>query len=52
MVSYGVRAIPSTFLIAPDGRILARDLRGAALKEAIAKALKDDELFAGRRSPP
>ena len=52
LVSYGVRAIPSTFLIAPDGRILARDLRGAALKEAIANALKNDGLFAGRRSPP
>jgi hypothetical protein len=51
-VSYGVRAIPSTFLIAPDGRILARDVRGAAFKEAIASALKDDRLFAGRRSPP
>ena len=52
MARYDVRAIPSTFLIGPDGRILARDLRGTALKEAIAKALKDDGLFAGRRSPP
>jgi beta-lactamase regulating signal transducer with metallopeptidase domain/thiol-disulfide isomerase/thioredoxin/protocatechuate 3,4-dioxygenase beta subunit len=51
MARYDVRAIPSTFLIGPDGRILARDQRGAALKEAIAKALKDDGIFAGRRSP-
>jgi beta-lactamase regulating signal transducer with metallopeptidase domain/thiol-disulfide isomerase/thioredoxin/protocatechuate 3,4-dioxygenase beta subunit len=52
MVSYGVRAIPSTFLIGPDGRILARDLRGDALKEAVAKALKDGGLFAGGRPLP
>ena len=50
MARYDVRAIPSTFLIGPDGRIMARDLRGAALKEAIAKALKDDGIFPGRRS--
>jgi beta-lactamase regulating signal transducer with metallopeptidase domain/thiol-disulfide isomerase/thioredoxin len=48
MVSYGVRAIPSTFLIAPDGRILARDLRGAALKEAVAKALASEDDGKGR----
>jgi hypothetical protein len=27
-------------LIAPDGTILARDLRGAAIEEAIVEALK------------
>jgi beta-lactamase regulating signal transducer with metallopeptidase domain/thiol-disulfide isomerase/thioredoxin len=48
MVSYGVRAIPSTFLIAPDGRILARDLRGDALKEAVAKALASEDDSKGR----
>ncbi len=33
--------MPETFLIGPDGRVLAKNLRGAALKEAIARALKD-----------
>ncbi|WP_337173934.1 carboxypeptidase regulatory-like domain-containing protein [Paludisphaera sp.] len=36
---YGVRAIPSTFLIGPDGRVLATGLRGEQLREAVAKAL-------------
>ncbi len=45
---YDVRGIPSTFLIGPDGRILARDLRGAALKEAVARALKADDESKGR----
>jgi nucleoside-diphosphate-sugar epimerase len=35
--SYLVRAIPATFLIGPDGRVLARNLRGPALKEAVGK---------------
>ncbi len=42
MARYDVRAIPSTFLIGPDGRILAKDLRGADLKAAVAKALESD----------
>jgi beta-lactamase regulating signal transducer with metallopeptidase domain/thiol-disulfide isomerase/thioredoxin len=48
--SYHVRAIPATFLIGPDGRILARNLRGPALEEAVRKALKDDSLFTAARS--
>lgn len=36
---YGVRAIPQIILIGPDGTILARDLRGAAIEEAVVKAL-------------
>jgi hypothetical protein len=47
---YFVRAIPATFLIGPDGRILARNLRGAALKEAVQTALKNDALFAKAKS--
>src|SRR5262249_47330155 len=43
--SYKVREIPATFLIGPHGRILARNLRGAALKAAIAGALKDESIF-------
>ena len=37
--TYGVRGIPQIMLIAPDGTILARDLRGAAIEEAIINAL-------------
>ena len=37
--TYGVRGIPQIMLIGPDGTILARDLRGAAIEEAVVKAL-------------
>lgn len=37
--TYGVRGIPQILLIGKDGTILARDLRGAAIEEAIVKAL-------------
>lgn len=37
--TYGVQGIPQIMLIGPDGTILARDLRGAAIEEAILKAL-------------
>ncbi len=36
---YGVEGIPAIFLIGPDGKILARDLREEAIKEAAGKAL-------------
>jgi len=36
---YGVNGIPSIWLIGPDGNVVAKDLRGEAIKEAIAKAL-------------
>jgi peroxiredoxin len=39
VTAYGATAIPATFLIDPDGRILARDLRGKQAEEAVAKAL-------------
>ena len=42
---YKVRAIPATFLIGPDGRILAKNLRGADLKEAVRNALDNPKLF-------
>jgi thiol-disulfide isomerase/thioredoxin len=38
--AYGATAIPATFLIGPDGNILARDLRGEKTKTALAEALK------------
>ena len=33
--TYGVSAIPTTFLIGKDGRIIAKNLRGAALENAL-----------------
>jgi peroxiredoxin/uncharacterized GH25 family protein len=36
---YGVEAIPSIFLIDPDGKIIGQDLRGDAIGEAVGKAL-------------
>jgi thiol-disulfide isomerase/thioredoxin len=38
--SFGVEGIPSIFLIGPDGKIVARDLRGNDIKAAVAKALQ------------
>lgn len=38
--TYGVNAIPQTYLIAPDGTILAKNLRGAALRNALKKMQK------------
>ncbi len=42
---YTVRALPATFLIGPDGTVVARDLRGEDLERAVATALKDEALF-------
>jgi thiol-disulfide isomerase/thioredoxin/uncharacterized GH25 family protein len=36
---YGVEGIPAIFLIGPDGKIIARDLRGDAIKETVGNAL-------------
>jgi beta-lactamase regulating signal transducer with metallopeptidase domain/thiol-disulfide isomerase/thioredoxin/protocatechuate 3,4-dioxygenase beta subunit len=45
--TYLIRAIPATYLIGPNGRVIAINLRGAALKEAVRKALSDEKLFSG-----
>jgi peroxiredoxin len=37
---YGVQSIPSNFLVGPDGKIVARDLRGAALEAKLAEVLR------------
>ena len=37
--AYGATAIPATFLIGPDGNILAKDLRGEKTKTALAEFL-------------
>lgn len=39
---YGVRGIPSIWLIGPDGKVVAKHLRGEAISEAIKKALGGD----------
>ena len=39
VASYNATAIPATFLVGPDGRILATDLRGEKIKTAIIEAL-------------
>ena len=39
---YGIELIPSILLLDPDGKIVARDLRGKGIKEAVGKALKGD----------
>ena len=51
---YTVRSIPATFLIGPDGRVLAKNLLGEELKRAVAAALADDKLFEAAKSaaPP
>jgi len=38
--AYGATAIPATFLISPDGKILARDLRGDNTRKIVAEILK------------
>jgi peroxiredoxin len=38
-VRYQIQSIPATFLLDGEGRIIARDLRGPALDQAVAKAL-------------
>jgi peroxiredoxin len=38
-VDYGINAIPANFLIAPDGKIIARNLRGDDLEKKLAQVL-------------
>jgi len=38
-VKYGINSYPSTFLIGQDGKVIATNLRGPALEQAVAKAL-------------
>lgn len=42
---YTVRALPATFLIAPNGKVIATGLRGEELERAVAAALDDETLF-------
>jgi len=36
---FNVEAIPAVFLIDPDGKLVAKELRGDKIKKAVAKAL-------------
>ena len=38
-VDYGINAIPANFLIAPDGKIIARNLRGDELEKKLSQVL-------------
>jgi peroxiredoxin len=38
-VKYGIESIPATFLLDSQGKIIAADLRGEALEQAVGKAL-------------
>jgi peroxiredoxin len=40
---YGVEGIPSIFLIGPDGKIIAKDLRGENIKATVKRALAKAE---------
>lgn len=40
-IRYGVNAIPALFLISPDGKILARDLRGVRIEAEVDDALRE-----------
>jgi hypothetical protein len=37
---YQIMGIPATFLLDPAGRIVAKDLRGAALRQELTRQLK------------
>jgi|GEM_PF-3239625 len=47
--AYGVRAIPAFVLVGPDGKIVARGMRGEEIKKAVGEAL---EKTPGPHSPP
>ena len=36
---FGIGSIPATFLIGKDGKVVASNLRGEALEDAVTKAL-------------
>ena len=42
-VKYGVNSIPATYLLDREGKIIARDLRGEELEDAVGKALAKND---------
>lgn len=49
--AYGIQSIPSIWLIGPDGKIIARDLRRKAVREAVKGALEAHAAQADREQP-
>ena len=49
--AYGATAIPATFLIGPDGKIVAMNLRGAKIQQAVAEALESRRTASRLQSP-
>ncbi len=44
--TYEIQSIPANFLVDPQGRIVAKDLRGAALDQTLAQMLGQEEVAA------
>lgn len=42
---YGIRAIPQNFLLDPEGKIIARNIRGEELEQAVAEAIDGKKGF-------
>jgi thiol-disulfide isomerase/thioredoxin len=40
VTDYGIKAVPTSFLVDPDGKIIAKNLRGEELEKALAKLFK------------
>lgn len=49
--AYAIKFIPTNYLIDPKGIIIARDLRGKALEEALVKILKKGRLYNSKSLP-
>jgi hypothetical protein len=47
---FGIRAIPAFILVGPDCRIVARGLRGGAIKKAVAEAMAKSQAASPRRT--
>ena len=39
--AFGVRFLPAVFLIGPDGRVIATDLEGVRIKQAVAASISE-----------
>lgn len=50
--TYGIDLIPQICLIGPDGRILARDLRGPRIRDALTLALSRNSQGVKARTQP
>ncbi len=48
--AYGIQGIPEIILFAPDGKIVARGLRGEAIEKAVSEALKNSAVSKGKKA--